>query len=206
MSVSRGTSPKPDKSSPSDALPLGKSSSNKETSIRDNRPERGSVADFLREAIQPGSSLSFVSAYFTVNAYQHLRDNLESIEELRFLFGEPTFISGIDPEKHSKKEFRLTDSGLALAHSLSQRPIAKACADWIRQKAEVRSIRQSDFLHGKAYHVQNGNKADAILISRSPALDSAPRATTSNSTSSSIPTGNGAICWLGSRKSGRTST
>ncbi|MFK7778556.1 MAG: helicase-related protein [Gimesia sp.] len=133
------------------------------SSLRDNRAKRGSVGDFLRDKIVEKSTLSFVSAFFTVNAYGELRDELESADSLRFLFGEPSFISEIDSEKHSKKNFNLTESGIELSHSLSQRPMSKACADWIKNKVEIRSIRQSGFLHGKAYHVRNGNASDAIL-------------------------------------------
>ncbi len=133
------------------------------SSLRDNRPARGSVGEFLRSAIEPETQLSFVSAYFTVNAYDALRPELESADNLRFLFGEPSFISEIDPDKHAKKNFRLTEGGMEMAHSLTQRPAAKACAEWIKNKVEIRSIRQSGFLHGKAYHIQNGNASSAIL-------------------------------------------
>lgn len=134
-----------------------------ETSLRDNRPERGGAGAFLREAIDPGAELSFVSAYFTVNAFQELRETLENAGPTRFLFGEPAFVSEVDPLKSEKKRFRVTEEGLALGHALAQRPVAKACADWIRRQVEVRSIRQSGFLHGKAYHIRNGNASRAIL-------------------------------------------
>ena len=67
--------------------------------IRDNRPSRGTVASFLKDKIHPGADLSFVSAYFTIDAYEALKEQLDQAERLRFLFGEPTFIQGIDPEK-----------------------------------------------------------------------------------------------------------
>jgi SNF2 family DNA or RNA helicase len=131
--------------------------------LKDNRPSRGSVGDFLRSEIKEGTDLSFVSAYFTVNAYTALQKELEAANSLRFLFGEPTFISGIDSDKNGKKHFNLTENGLELGHALAQRPNAKACANWIRRMVEIRSIRQSRFLHGKAYHIQNGNASNAIL-------------------------------------------
>lgn len=133
------------------------------SSLKDNRPARGSVGEFLRSKIEPETKLSFVSAYFTVNAFDALKPKLETADSLRFLFGEPSFVSEIDPEKHAKKNFRLTEQGLELAHSLAQRPAAKACAEWIERMVEIRSIRQSGFLHGKAYHIQNGNASSAIL-------------------------------------------
>lgn len=39
------------------------------SAIKDNR-SRGKVGDFLKGAIKEGSTLSFVSAYFTIYAYE----------------------------------------------------------------------------------------------------------------------------------------
>jgi len=58
--------------------------------IRENRAKRGSAGDFLKDAIQDGSALSFVSAYFTVHAYHALKDKLDAAKSLCFLFGEPS--------------------------------------------------------------------------------------------------------------------
>ncbi|MCX6865201.1 MAG: hypothetical protein NTV46_03095 [Verrucomicrobia bacterium] len=63
--------------------------------LRDNH-SRGRAGDFLRENITPGAALSFVSAYFTVHAYDALREVLEGVAGLRFLFGEPNFIRNIE--------------------------------------------------------------------------------------------------------------
>jgi hypothetical protein len=49
--------------------------------LRDNH-SRGSAGGFLRGAIQPGSELSFVSAYFTVHAYAALKDSLEPVAKI----------------------------------------------------------------------------------------------------------------------------
>ena len=68
----------------------------------------GTVANFLKDKIQDGASLSFVSAYFTINAFNALRDSLTGIDNLRFLFGEPDVVGGMDPSKTESKAFRLT--------------------------------------------------------------------------------------------------
>ncbi len=94
------------------------------TGIRDNYMY-GSVADFLLDKIQEGSSLSFVSAYFTIYAFNALKDKLTNIKDLRFLFGEPSFIQGMDPSKTESKVFRLTEEGLELKNYLLQNAIAK---------------------------------------------------------------------------------
>ena len=133
----------------------------KTSRIRDNSMY-DTVADFLRDKIQDGSALSIVSAYFTIYAFDKLKAKLTSIKGLRFLFGEPSFIN-IDPDKTESKAFQLTESGLKLQNYLPQKEVARACAEWIEEKVEIRSVRKSNFLHGKMYYIENGNSEDAII-------------------------------------------
>ena len=133
-----------------------------QSKIRDNR-RRGSVGDFLKSQIENGSSLSVVSAYFTINAFNALKTTLTEIQELRFLFGEPDFIKSLDPENTDEKAFRIVDEGLELREQLQQKPIAKACAKWIEDKVKIRSTRQSNLLHGKMYHIANNGVEKAIM-------------------------------------------
>ena len=74
----------------------------KRSHIRDNNDDR-TVAAFLKDKIQPGSSLSIVSAYFTIYAFDKLRKELTGIKELRFLFGDPSVVDAIDPRKKESK-------------------------------------------------------------------------------------------------------
>ncbi len=134
----------------------------KTSRIRDNNMY-GTVANFLKDKIQDGASLSFVSAYFTINAFNALRDSLMDIDNLRFLFGEPDVVGGMDPSKTESKAFRLTEEGLGLRNELSQNEIAKACANWIEKKVKIKSVRKTNFLHGKMYYVENGDREDAII-------------------------------------------
>ena len=82
------------------------------SSIRDNH-KRGTVGDFLINNIKSGSELSIVSAYFTIYAYQKLKTELESANHLNFLFGEPTFIKSLDPNKANKRDFKIEDDKFA---------------------------------------------------------------------------------------------
>ena len=109
------------------------------SSIRDNK-KRGSVGQFLKDNIKPDSDLSIVSAYFTIYAYNQLKENLDSIKQLRFLFGEPTFIKAIDPSKTNKRDFKIEDDKLVIPieSRLIQKNIAKECAEWIQNKVEIR--------------------------------------------------------------------
>ena len=130
--------------------------------IRDNHT-RGKVADYLAEKINAGSHLSVVSAYFTIYAYEALSAKLDSIGHLNFLFGEPRFIASLDPDKTDKKAFKIEDEGLELANRLQQKEIARRCAAWIRDKVNIRSVRQANLLHGKLYHIDDGRREHAIL-------------------------------------------
>ncbi len=130
--------------------------------LRDNHT-RGTVADFLRAKTESGSRLSIVSAYFTIYAYDALKEELERIEHLDFLFGEPSFVNRLDPSKTEKKAFIIDAAGLQLSNKLQQRRVATECADWIERKVAIKTIKQSNLLHGKMYHVAKGGVEHAIL-------------------------------------------
>ncbi|MEO8399251.1 MAG: SNF2-related protein, partial [Ignavibacteriaceae bacterium] len=132
------------------------------SAIRDNR-SRGTIGDFLNEKIKDNSKLSFVSAYFTIFAYDKLKEKLDNINSLDFLFGEPKFINSLDPEKNKPKSFGIEDNNLELKERLVQKSIAKECSEWIRDKVNIKSIRNFDFLHGKMYHIDNNGIDDAII-------------------------------------------
>ncbi|MFC1732219.1 helicase-related protein [candidate division KSB1 bacterium] len=133
------------------------------SAIRDN-VNRGSVGEFLTEKIKPDSSLSFVSAYFTIYAFEALKENLKSTKHLNFLFGEPSFIKALDPSKMETKIFEIEQGVIKLNNFLEQKKIAKECSDWIKEKVDIRSLVKPDFLHGKMYHItQENGVAEAIL-------------------------------------------
>ena len=107
--------------------------------------------------------LSIVSAYFTIYAFEALKEHLTEIEELRFLFGEPRFVKSLDPEKTDKKTFKIEDDGLQLQNRLEQKRVAKECAEWMGEKVQIRSIREFNLMHGKMYHIANNGVEDAIM-------------------------------------------
>ena len=87
---------------------------NKNSGIRDNR-KYGTVGDFISKNVNPNSKLAFVSAYFTIYAYQQLKNRLDKIDHLRFLFGEPRFLASMDPNKTDKKQFEIEDNKLVIS-------------------------------------------------------------------------------------------
>lgn len=126
------------------------------------------VGEFLRKTLDSETTLSVVSAYFTIYAYHDLRPKLDGIRKMRFLYGEPQSVGAMDPQDDDDKAFRLTaDGGIELQQKLAQKPLAKACESWIRQKVEIRTIQKSNFLHGKLYHLRKHCAGSAALLGSS---------------------------------------
>ena len=106
------------------------------------------VKSDLQAGIHRGSKLSIAAACFSIYAYQELKKQLEGIDGLRFIFTSPTFVT----EKASKaqREFYIprisrerslygTEFEVKLRNELTQKAIAKECADWIRRKVTFKS-------------------------------------------------------------------
>ena len=134
--------------------------------IVDNRAR--TVGKFLRARLRADATLSVVSAYFTIYAYGDLRAELEGLRRLRFLYGQPEGAASVDPAEGEDKAYRLTrDGALELRRALTLKPLARACAQWIKEKVEVRTVRKANFLHGKLYCVENANGDTAALAGSS---------------------------------------
>lgn len=133
-----------------------------QSGIRDNR-QRGAVHQFIRDRASPDSRLSVVSAYFTTFAYDRLRETLDKVGHMRFLFGEPRFLKDADNVGLQPPAFSLDESGLRLTDQIRQRAAALRCARWIREKVEIRSVKRSGLLHGKLVHIDDGRRPHAVL-------------------------------------------
>ena len=98
-----------------------------------------------------------------IHAYHELKDELDTISRLRFLFGDPQFINQLDKDAKESREFSLTEGQLKLTNQLSQGTLAKECAAWVKKCAEIRTVNQTGLLHGKLYHIRNGAVDHAML-------------------------------------------
>lgn len=129
----------------------------------------GTVGAFLKEHLEPGSELAFVSAYFTLQAYYLLKNELEGTGPLRFLFGEPSFLKNIDPGKTIGRAAAIAEGTgvIATAKQVRQKAEARACAEWIKRKVEVRSMVKPNFLHGKLYLIKKPNGSSEAIMGSS---------------------------------------
>jgi SNF2 family DNA or RNA helicase len=136
-------------------------------SIRDNF-SNGSVGDYLVDHIENNSNLSFVTAYFTIYAYEKLKPQLDNVNSLRLLFGEPRFIKSVASSTDAKN-YQIEDDKLVIPveNRLQQKVLAKQCAKWIREKVEIKSMVRPDFLHGKLYHIEKPNGVEDAVTGSS---------------------------------------
>jgi hypothetical protein len=135
------------------------------SSIRDNH-KYGTVGEFLQESVTDNAAMSAVSAYFTIYAWDRLKTEFQKLKRLRFLFGEPKFVKSVGGENLAPRGYKFEDGTLSTPPEklLSQKSIARECAEWLREKAEIRSMVKPNFLHGKMYHItEAGDKQKAIV-------------------------------------------
>lgn len=106
------------------------------------------LRDDLAAEIKQGSKLSIAAACFSIYAFQELKKELQGIDELRFIFTLPTFTT--EKTKKERREFYIprlnrerslygTEFEVKLRNELTQKAIAKECAEWIRQKVTFKS-------------------------------------------------------------------
>lgn len=131
------------------------------------------LGDDLKKELKPNSSLRIVASYFSIYAFEALKKELSDIQELEFIFPQPTFVDqGIKGTvKKESKEFFIpkqlresslygTEFEIKLRNQLTQRVIAKECADWIRDKVKFKSNVTKNGLQNFIY-VDNGEKKSA---------------------------------------------
>ena len=112
------------------------------------------LGDDLKRTLGRKGRLKIAASSFSLYAYEALCKELKQLDAFEFLFTEPAFLSGEDAERPEKerREFFIprqqresslygTEFEIHLRNKLTQRAIARECADWIRRKATFRSNR-----------------------------------------------------------------
>jgi hypothetical protein len=108
--------------------------------------------DDLKSTVKSGAKLQIAASCFSIYAYEALKEELEQIDSLEFIFTSPTFVATEVTDKiaRERREFHIpkqlrekslygSEFEIKLKNRLTQRAIAKECADWIRRKAVFRS-------------------------------------------------------------------
>lgn len=115
------------------------------------------LRDDMASTISKGCKVSIAAACFSMYAYKELKKQLESVDECRFIFTSPTFVT--EKTEKQKREFYIprlnresslygTEFELKLRNEMTQKAIAKECADWIRRKATFKSNTTGENMGG----------------------------------------------------------
>lgn len=110
------------------------------------------LGDDLKAEIAPGSKVRIAASTFSIFAFEALRKELEKVSELEFIFTSPSFVTEkvTDKLRKERREFFIpggqaesslagSDFEIRLRNKLTQRAIARECADWVRRKVTFRS-------------------------------------------------------------------
>lgn len=115
------------------------------------------LKDDLSVEIKQGSKISIAAACFSIYAFQELKAQLSQIDELRFIFTSPTFVT--EKAKKERREFYIprltrernlygTEFEVKLRNELTQKAIAKECAEWIKKKVTFKSNVSNENMMG----------------------------------------------------------
>ena len=112
------------------------------------------LGDDLKTTLKPKARLKIAASCFSMYAFEALKTELEKIDELCFIFTSPTFTASevTDKIRKERKEFHIpkldrerslygSEFEIQLRNKLTQRAIAKECADWMRRKTQFKSNR-----------------------------------------------------------------
>lgn len=132
----------------------------KSPKVLDNKKYR--VVDELKEEIRKGTKLSVISAYFTIYAYAELKNELSKIDNMRFIFTEPTFVHKEQElireyyiERNPEKKISGNEFEIKLRNEMKQAAIAKECAEWLEKKAEIKSLKQANPAQPRLVYIEN---------------------------------------------------
>ena len=128
--------------------------------VLDNKKYR--VVDELKAELHKGSKISVISAYFTIYAYAELKKELSKVENMRFIFTEPTFVHKNQKlireyyiEHNPEKKISGNEFEIKLRNEMKQAAIAKECAQWLEKKAEIKSLRQANPAQPRLVYIEN---------------------------------------------------
>ncbi|WP_400225338.1 helicase-related protein [Methanomethylophilus alvi] len=118
------------------------------------------VRDDLKKRIRKGSKVSIAAACFSIYAYKELREELEKVDEVRFIFTSPTFSTDETLKtKKDRKQFYIpkvdrerslygTEFEIKLRNEMTLKAISRECADWVKRKAKFKTNTTNSVMQG----------------------------------------------------------
>lgn len=134
----------------------------------------GAIANYIKENAKENTDIYISSSIFTIFAFKELYEVLIKCNKMYFLFNEPTFVKKIISNDKEVKEFQLQMDQrernvsefaleIDLKNNLDQNQIASKCYSFIKDKAEVKSVRSSHQVTSNGFLITNMTKEDFLI-------------------------------------------
>ena len=125
------------------------------------------VYEELEDSIKRGSRLSVVSALFSMYAYDSLKKHLDRIENMRFIYTKPSFIKD---DKKESREYYIDNNNIfgneyeiKLKNEMTQESISRDFSDWIREKVDIKSYKETNEAQRRMICVDNGDESNIFI-------------------------------------------
>lgn len=133
------------------------------------------LGDDLKTSLKAKTKLKIAASCFSIYAYEALKNELSKIDSLEFIFTAPTFVPNevTDRLRKERREFFIPKAAreknlygsefeIQLRNKLTQRAVARECADWLRQKAVFRSNKTRSAM--QQFACIDGNDQDVAYM------------------------------------------
>lgn len=132
------------------------------------------VGDDLKKSIHQSTKLSIATSIFSIYGFESLKKELLNINELRFIFTDPTFIETDQNKKdikffeisslHRQKSISGSDFEINLKNELKGRRIAKECRKWCEEKVTFKTNKSNGFIQPMLMIDNNESKSTYLNL------------------------------------------
>lgn len=141
--------------------------------ILDNTTDK-KVVDFIKDKINNNfaegkkSNLNIVSAYFTIYAFNKLKEELtQKVSHTNFILGEPSSVENLGLKDKRLKVFKIQDENISLEKAITQNAVAKECYNWLKSSnVQIRTAPKKEnhktLIHGKMYYIEQENNSRVV--------------------------------------------
>lgn len=128
------------------------------------------VGDELKKDIKSGSKIDVAAAIFSMYGFEALKKELSNIDQLRFIFTDPTFVE-INKQRKEQRQFEInanfrkkaisgSEFEINLKNELKGKTIARECKKWIEERAKFKSNLGNKFIQS---HISINNSNEKLI-------------------------------------------
>lgn len=142
------------------------------------------LGDDMKRELAGASKCRIAAACFSIYAFDALKAELGRLKEFEFIFTSPTFVpnGAVDRIKKERREFFIplarpegalsgSEFEIQLRNKMTQRAVARECAEWIRKRARFKSNVTAAPMQQFAHIQKSGTETAYMPLSGFTAVD-----------------------------------